>query len=208
VPRRPIQRLVTSLPPAELFKPAGVPMRRLETVELTVDELEAMRLVDHEGLSHEEAAHYLGVSRQTAGRVVESARRKVADALLGGKALAIGGGAYRVAVAARCCEDCGARWAVGEDTEADEACPVCGSTRTGVCRGYGAGHGRGRGHGAAGHGGAGAGPAALGGPEAPGRGGGRGRAGPSGAGHGGGPAGGHARQGRGPGRDRRDRPGA
>ncbi|HSL95171.1 MAG TPA: DUF134 domain-containing protein [Thermoleophilia bacterium] len=163
MPRRPIQRLVTGLPPAELFKPAGVPMRQLETVELAIDELEAMRLVDHEGLSHEEAAHYLGVSRQTAGRVVESARRKVADALLGGKALAIGGGAYRVAAAARCCNDCGARWAVGEDeTAGDERCPSCGSTQVGVCRGFGPGHGRGRGrmqggagHGAAGRGGGG-----------------------------------------------------
>ncbi len=121
-------------------------MRQLETVELAIDELEAMRLVDHEGLSHEEAAHYLGVSRQTVGRVVESARRKVADALLGGKALAIGGGAYRVAAAARCCDACGARWAVGDDDPAaDEHCPSCGSAQVGVCRGFGPGHGRGRG---------------------------------------------------------------
>ncbi len=155
MPRRPIQRLVTGLPPADLFKPAGVPMRQLETVELAIDELEAMRLVDHEGLSHEEAAHYLGVSRQTAGRVVESARRKVAEALLGGKALAIGGGAYRVAATARCCNDCGARWAVGDDDAAgDERCPSCGSTEVGVCRGFGPGHGRGRGRmqGGGGHG--------------------------------------------------------
>lgn len=155
MPRRPIQRLVTGLPPADLFKPAGVPMRQLETVELAIDELEAMRLVDHEGLSHEEAAHYLGVSRQTAGRVVESARRKVADALLGGKALAIGGGAYRVAAAARCCNECGARWAVSDDeTAGDERCPSCGSTQVGVCRGFGPGHGHGRGRtqGGAGHG--------------------------------------------------------
>jgi predicted DNA-binding protein (UPF0251 family) len=70
---------VAGLPAADLYKPAGVPMRRLETVELAVDELEAMRLVDHEGLSHEEAAHYLGVSRQTVGRVVapQSHRRTV-----------------------------------------------------------------------------------------------------------------------------------
>jgi predicted DNA-binding protein (UPF0251 family) len=95
MPRRPIRRLVAGLPPASLYKPAGVPMRRLETIELAVDELEAMRLVDQEGLSHEEAAHYLGVSRQTVGRVVESARRKVTDALLGGKALAAARSAVR-----------------------------------------------------------------------------------------------------------------
>lgn len=146
MPRRPIRRLVAGLPPADLFKPAGVPMRQLETVELAVDELEAMRLVDHEGLSHEEAAHYLGVSRQTVGRVVESARRKVADALLGGKALAIGGGAYDLASSARCCDDCGARWAVSDDAAGSgDTCPSCGSASVGVCRGFGQGHGHGGG---------------------------------------------------------------
>ena len=189
MPRRPIQRLVTGLPPADLFKPAGVPMRQLETVELAIDELEAMRLVDHEGLSHEEAAHYLGVSRQTAGRVVESARRKVAEALLGGKALAIGGGAYRVAAAARCCNDCGARWAVGDDdTAGDERCPSCGSAQVGVCRGFGPGHGHGHGRGRM-QGAAGRAPS---GPAA----GGPGTGGPGAVGHGKGRAGG---QGRGPG---------
>jgi predicted DNA-binding protein (UPF0251 family) len=155
-------------------------MRQLETVELAIDELEAMRLVDHEGLSHEEAAHYLGVSRQTVGRVVESARRKVADALLGGKALAIGGGAYRVAAAARCCDACGARWAEGEDPAADERCPSCGSAQVGVCRGFGPGHGRGRMQGV-GHS---AGPDTA----SPGHGGGKGAGAP---GHGGRSRGGH-----------------
>jgi uncharacterized protein len=186
VPRRPIQRLVTGLPPAELFKPAGVPMRQLETVELAIDELEAMRLVDHEGLSHEEAAHYLGVSRQTAGRVVDSARRKVADALLGGKALAIGGGAYRVAATARCCNDCGARWAVGEDEMAgDERCPSCGSTQVGVCRGFGPGHGHGRGRMQGGAGRAQGGSKAAGRGKGPAGGQGRGGAGHGAAGRGG-----------------------
>ena len=84
------------LPRASFFKPAGVPARVLEQVDLTVDELEALRLTDVEQLSHEEAAGRLGVSRQTVGRVVDSAHRKVADALVNGKALAIGGGPYRL----------------------------------------------------------------------------------------------------------------
>jgi predicted DNA-binding protein (UPF0251 family) len=121
-------------------------MRRLETVELAVDELEAMRLVDHEGLSHEEAAHYLGVSRQTVGRVVEAARRKVTDALLSGKALAIGGGEYSLAATARCCEDCGSRWAASDESSASgDTCPSCGSTSVGACRGLGMGRGHGTG---------------------------------------------------------------
>jgi predicted DNA-binding protein (UPF0251 family) len=85
------------MPRASFFKPAGVPARLLEQVELTVDEVEALRLTDVERLSQEEAARRLGVSRQTVGRVVDSAHRKVADALVNGKALAIGGGPYRLA---------------------------------------------------------------------------------------------------------------
>ena len=80
-----------------LFKPAGVPTRELEQLRLAVDEFEAIRLVDLEGLTHEQAAEVMGVSRQTVGRVLERGRCKVAEALVGGKAILIGGGRYRVA---------------------------------------------------------------------------------------------------------------
>lgn len=65
-------------------------MAELERIELGLDELEAMRLADLEGHYQEEAAAVMGVSRPTFGRIIEAARRKVADALLNGKALAIG----------------------------------------------------------------------------------------------------------------------
>jgi uncharacterized protein len=96
MPRPPIERAVGVVPRITLFKPAGVPGRELEQLELAVDELEAIRLVDLEGLSHERAAKAMGVSRQTVGRVLERGRAKVADALVGGKAILIGGGQYRV----------------------------------------------------------------------------------------------------------------
>ena len=125
MPRHPVERDVGGLPRAQLFKPAGIPARELEIVHLAVDELEAMRLVDGRGLSHEEAATFMGVSRQTVGRIVESARRKVTDALVGGKGLAIGGGAYRV-VGDLQCADCERRWpAAGMYTAT--SCPACGS---------------------------------------------------------------------------------
>jgi uncharacterized protein len=134
-----------------MFKPAGVGARDLEHVELTVDEVEALRLVDLEGLSHEEAAARLGVSRQTVGRVLDAARRKVADTLVNGKALVIGGGAYKVA-RIRCCDSCGSRWELSGPEQASETCPVCGSAAVRACAGPGArrsgGHcprGRGRG---------------------------------------------------------------
>jgi predicted DNA-binding protein (UPF0251 family) len=88
---------VAQFPEVTYFKPRGVPLALLERVDLTVDEFEALRLADLEGLYHEEAARRMNVSRQTFGRIVDGARRKVADALTCGKALSIAGGAVEVA---------------------------------------------------------------------------------------------------------------
>ena len=71
------------------FKPCGVRGRGLETVELQVDEFEALRLMDFEGLYQEQCAERMGISRTTLSRTVIMARRKVADALLHGKRLVI-----------------------------------------------------------------------------------------------------------------------
>lgn len=70
----------------------GVPMRELEEVRLSVDQVEAIRLADWEGMYHEAAARRMGISRQTFGRIVVEARRRVAEALLFSKALVIEGG--------------------------------------------------------------------------------------------------------------------
>lgn len=64
-------------------------MADLEQVDLGLDELEAMRLADYEGFYHEEAATSMNVSRATFGRIISEARRKVADAIIHGKALTI-----------------------------------------------------------------------------------------------------------------------
>jgi hypothetical protein len=66
-------------------------------VTLTVDEIEALRLTDLEGLYQADAAEKMNVSRQTLGRILESAHRKVADALVNGKALLIEGGTVELA---------------------------------------------------------------------------------------------------------------
>jgi len=96
MPRRKRCRRVAGLPAVGYFKPQGVPLRTLEQVCLTVDELEAVRLADGQGLYHADAAEKMGISRQTFGRILESARKKIADALVHGKALQIEGGAFRV----------------------------------------------------------------------------------------------------------------
>lgn len=64
-------------------------MFELEEVTLFEDELESLRLADLLSYSHEEAAREMKVSRATFGRIVESARKKVADAILNGKAVRI-----------------------------------------------------------------------------------------------------------------------
>lgn len=92
MPRPVCERRLRAAIEARLMKPAGIPSRDLEEVLLGFDEAEALRLADLEGLYQEAAARRMGVSRPTFSRIVESARRKTADALLNGKALRIEGG--------------------------------------------------------------------------------------------------------------------
>jgi predicted DNA-binding protein (UPF0251 family) len=112
------------MPAASLFKPAGIPARVLEEVVLALDELEAIRLADLLGHYQEQAAERMRISRPTFGRIVDSARRKVAEALIMGKALRIEGGP----VVAECagdsrCPSCEKEWigAAGDPM----ACPRC-----------------------------------------------------------------------------------
>lgn len=69
-------------------------MAALQTVNLTIDEIEAVRLADHQGLYHQDAAEKMNVSRQTFGRILDGAHKKIADALVNGKALSIEGGNF------------------------------------------------------------------------------------------------------------------
>ncbi len=89
MPRPFSKRFVGWRPGAVLFKPTGIPLRDLEQVELTLDELEALRLADLQGEYQEAAATQMKISRATFARIVEAARRKVADALVHGKAIQI-----------------------------------------------------------------------------------------------------------------------
>lgn len=82
-------RRIRHRPPADYFKPAGIPLRDLQEVELGADELEAIRLRDVEDLYHTDAAVKMGVSRQTFDRIVRRAHVKIAMALVSGQALRI-----------------------------------------------------------------------------------------------------------------------
>ncbi len=85
-------RRVFGTPGAEYFKPRGIPLSELEEVGLTIDEFEAIRLADLEGLYQEDAAKRMNISRQTFGNIIADAHKKIADVLVNGKALKIAGG--------------------------------------------------------------------------------------------------------------------
>ena len=117
--RPPCCRHVSAVPGACVFKPAGIRACDLEEVVITLDQFEALRLADFEGLYQEEAAARMNVSRPTFGRILEAAHRSVAEALTLGKALRIEGGAVcrsTEAQAARACE---------EDSTSHAQCPRC-----------------------------------------------------------------------------------
>ncbi|MFA5159469.1 MAG: DUF134 domain-containing protein [Candidatus Omnitrophota bacterium] len=84
-------RRVCGTPGADYFKPRGIPLSDLQEIDLTLDEFEAIRLADLEGLYQEDAAKKMAISRQTFGNIIASAHKKVADAIVNGKALKIAG---------------------------------------------------------------------------------------------------------------------
>jgi uncharacterized protein len=126
VPRPHCCRRVAGQPGASVFKPIGIPVRLLDEVVMTLDEFEAIRLADLDGLYQESAAAQMGVSRPTFSRIVAEAHRKVADALVHGKALRIEGGPVRVS-GDRCCRLHERRAAGAEYSQTD-----CGAGPTGA----------------------------------------------------------------------------
>jgi len=89
VPRPKKYRCIKCKPDANYFKPRGIPLVDLEEISLIPDEIEAISLADYEGLYHEAAAMKMKISRQTFGRILSGAHKKVAECLLKGKALKI-----------------------------------------------------------------------------------------------------------------------
>ncbi|MGI9952208.1 DUF134 domain-containing protein [Moorellaceae bacterium AZ2] len=126
MPRPPKYRRVEFLPQTTYFKPAGVPLQELEEVTLAVEELEAIRLKDLEGLEQEDCAARMEVSRPTFFRILNSARAKIAEALINGKAIKVEGGCFRLSPEKVRCRFCGREWAMDEGEEgAGMECPHC-----------------------------------------------------------------------------------
>jgi len=126
MPRPKCCRYIGAAPDRNCFRPEGAADFGLSEVLLTLDEYEALRLADLEGLYQEQAASRMNVSRQTFGRIVEAARRKVADVLVNGKTLRIEGGSVLLKNGRRLrCPRC--RRVFGSPGKARDAtiCPHC-----------------------------------------------------------------------------------
>lgn len=147
MPKPKKDRFVLQPPSVVYFKPQGIPMFQLEQVVLGVDEYEALRLVDLEGLQQQEAAERMKVSRATCARILEGAHRKVAEALTGGKAIRIEGGSFVLGSNRYRCRECNTFWEIslrgGEEPPRPLACPRCRSDKV-MDLGRQVGHGGGR----------------------------------------------------------------
>ena len=136
IPRKRKRCWVEFLPEATYYKPTGVPLRELEEVTLSVEELESIRLKDMEGLDQEQCAVQMGIARTTFQRHLYAAHAKIADALVKGKALRIEGGVFEMLSARRfTCTACGHEFDVpfcNGQRGRDMTCPSCGQGP--VCR--------------------------------------------------------------------------
>jgi predicted DNA-binding protein (UPF0251 family) len=112
-------RWVETEPGVTFFKPRGIPLRSLQQIVITVDELEAMRLADFLEMTQEEVAQRMQVSRPTVTRMLSRAHRAVAEALVHGKAICIQGGDYRVG---QQCPVCGQWTILGPQGSVSEGC--------------------------------------------------------------------------------------
>jgi len=126
---RPVKlRYVTQLPIAGFFRPMGIPVSVLQVVQLSVEEVEAIRLKDLEGLEQEECAEKMHISRPTFHRILESGRMNLADALINGKAIQIDGGNFGLPQSRFKCNNDGHEWDVPFEILANRtrlSCPVC-----------------------------------------------------------------------------------
>lgn len=142
MPRPPKWRRVGYIPEITSFKPAGIPLHQLEEVQLSVEEAEAIRLKDLEGLEQEDCAQRMHVSRPTFHRILGSARKQLADALLNGKAIRIEGGNFEMEMRRFRCRSDGHEWNVPFETmisRPPSSCPRCQSPSIQPARGFGHG---------------------------------------------------------------------
>ncbi len=128
MPRPQFNRIVHEPPLYSQFKPLGVRGQDVKQIVLSLDEFEAFRLADQLGYSHAQAADEMEISRSTFSRLIEKARKKVADFIILGGLLTIGGGSVHFRVNILQCRDCGHMFKVKFEHDVTE-CPECKSEK-------------------------------------------------------------------------------
>lgn len=109
MPRPRKRRRVGFLPRVTYFQPVGLDEEFREEL-ITVDEIEALRLKDMQGLDQENCAEHMDIAQSTFQRILTSARKKLSTAILEGKAIRIEGGDYKLMPYKLECDDCGHDW--------------------------------------------------------------------------------------------------
>ncbi|WDP92241.1 MAG: DUF134 domain-containing protein [Desulfobacter sp.] len=94
MPRPKRRRHIMARPQVDSFGPAA--SEAAGEITLSLEEFEAIRLIDHDGMDQSQAADVMGVSRQTVGRILKAGRSKVARALVEGLSLRMSGGCYKI----------------------------------------------------------------------------------------------------------------
>lgn len=125
-----VKRRVSCFPKATYYKPREIPLCCLEIANLSIEELEAIRLCDLLQMEQNEAADKMGVSRKTLWSDLQNARKKVADALVNGKAIEISGGEYVNTGECKVdyiCKECDHVWEPEYSQHRPTNCPSCGS---------------------------------------------------------------------------------
>jgi predicted DNA-binding protein (UPF0251 family) len=124
MPRPKLNRTIVNPPIMEGFRPFGIAMKDLEPVILLYEEYESIRLSDYEGLTQEQSAQQMNVSRPTFTRIYEKARRAIAKAFVEGKAIFIEGGNYHTDDHWYKCENC---LKLNINKEESDSCSYCQS---------------------------------------------------------------------------------
>ncbi len=135
-------RRIKGNPDCTYFKPEKTISK--EEINLTLEELEAIRLKDHEELEQTKAAEKMNISQPTFHRILQEARKKIADALVNARPLRIYGGANKMAMRKFRCYACEHKWEVPYGTGRPDKCPKCNSInihRSEEDRGFGRGTG-------------------------------------------------------------------
>ena len=121
-------RKIEFFPKNTHFVPVGKSKCQLQEMHLKIEELEAIRLKDIEGLKQEECADKMMVSRQTFQNIIDSARKKIAIALIEGNEIKIGGGNFTTEYCKFICSGCDTTYEIKYEND-KKTCPLCGSEK-------------------------------------------------------------------------------